>query len=283
MNAFAAADRGAPQRKRHIPELACTDLDCGIGSRVVLRGVRLRIPPGSRTALVGVNGAGKSTLLRALAGISGPMGGAVTLDGAHVSRMRARDRARLIAFVGQEESPPMELRVEEMVGLGRIPHGSPWQTGGAHSGDAVDRALARVGLEGYAQRRCHQLSGGERRRVVLARGLAQGAPVLALDEPANHLDIAWQLRLLNLLGEHDGTVLASMHDLDLVMRHFDQVAVLGRGTLLACGPPAGTLTPELLREAFGVDSCHIADPLTQAPHLLIRSVHAPAHAAAQRT
>lgn len=257
------------------PDLACRDLDCGIGGRLVLRDISLNIPAGSRTALVGVNGAGKSTLLRALAGITRPMAGIVTLDGRDLNAMPARDRARTVAFVGQEEAPPMELRVEEMVALGRIPHGRPWQLGGPAGVAAVEDALARVGMTEYAQRRCHQLSGGERRRVVLARGLAQEARILALDEPANHLDIAWQLRLLELLDQHDGTVVASMHDLDLVMRHFDQVAVVGAGRLLACGPPEQTLTPALLREAFGVDSGHIHDPVTHLPHLLIRAVSKP--------
>ncbi len=257
------------------PTLACSGLDCGVAGTVVLRGVDLVVEPGSRTAIVGINGAGKSTLLRALAGLTSPYAGSVSLDGADLADVPARLRARSIAFVGQEEMPPMELRVAEMVALGRVPHHAPWRIGDEDRDAVVADALRRVGLADYADRRCHQLSGGERRRLVLARGLAQGAPILALDEPANHLDVAWQLRLLALLGDHRGTVLASMHDLDLVMRHFDQVAVVGHGRLLAAGPPAQTLTPALLRDAFGVDCAALADPVTGRPHLLIRGVAAP--------
>lgn len=255
-----------------IPELACAGLDCGVGGQVILRGVDLVIPPGSRTAVVGINGAGKSTLLRALAGLTAPHAGRVTIGGEDLAGRSAATRARTIAFVGQEDTPPMELRVGELVALGRVPHHPPWRAGGGSERSIVIEALERVGMADYIDRRCHQLSGGERRRVVLARGLAQGTPILALDEPANHLDIAWQLRLLALLGEYRGTVVASMHDLDLVLRHFDQVAVVGDGRLLAAGPPVETLNPALLRTAFGVDAAPVTDPGTGRPHLLIRAV-----------
>lgn len=169
----------------------------------------------------------------------------------------------------------MELRVAELVELGRIPHRAPWARSGEDEADTVLAALDRVGMSEYADRRCHQLSGGERRRVVLARGLAQGAPILALDEPTNHLDVAWQLRLLGLLGEHPGTIIASIHDLDLVLRHFDQVVVVGSGRVLAVGDPVATLTPSLVKEAFGVDTRHVIDPESGGTHLLVRAVSEP--------
>ena len=193
--------------------LRLTDVSAAIGGHVVVAGVNLEIPAGARLALVGTNGAGKSTLLRTMAGIARPAGGEVWLGAQRLGELRPRERARQVCFVSQEEMPPAELLVGEMVALGRIPHRPPWAVDGRGERPHVLGALAAVGLADYVDRPCDQLSGGERRRAMIARGLAQGCPVLILDEPTNHLDIAWQLRLLDLLGRQRATVITAVHDI----------------------------------------------------------------------
>nr|WP_194305362.1 ABC transporter ATP-binding protein [Dietzia sp. DQ11-38-2] len=249
--------------------MVADDLSCARGRRIVVSGVHLEVPSGSRLALVGPNGAGKSTLLRVLAGLDAPVSGSVTVDGVDVHRMRSRQRARLIAVQGQEEAPSAELTLSEAVALGRTPHRTPWALGEEGEQDIVEQALRTVGLAGRGDQSCTRLSGGERHRVVLARTLAQRTPMLMLDEPTNHLDAAWRLRLMDALETLRSTVVAAIHDLDLVLRYFDAVAVVDDGGIVAYGPPVETFTAELLDEVFGVHGYIVAHPRTGRPHLLL--------------
>ncbi|WP_210424452.1 ABC transporter ATP-binding protein [Gephyromycinifex aptenodytis] len=244
-------------------------MSAAVSGKVIVSDVDLEIARGSRVALVGTNGAGKSTLLRAISGITRPAAGAVLLDGEDIHAMPGRQRARKIAFVGQEEHPPAELRLDEMVALGRIPNRAPWELGASDDHRIVRESLSVVGLLDRIDDTCDRLSGGERRRAVLARGLAQGCSVLMLDEPTNHLDIRWQIKLLELIAAYEGTVVAAMHDLDLVLRHFDAVAVLHAGKVWAFGAPHEVFTPELLAETFAVTTCQIRHPSRDQSHLLI--------------
>lgn len=251
--------------------LTATGLDCSIGPTRILSNVELTLSPGTMTALVGVNGSGKSTLMRVLAGINPPAGGTVLLDDTDLHLMPPRRRSRRLAFVGQEESPPEDLRLAEMVSLGRIPYRPPWAIGGPKERELVMATLDEVGLADLADRRCDQLSGGERRRALLARGLAQGTELLLLDEPTNHLDVRHQLSLCDLIRRTGRTVLASLHDLDLAISYFDQVIVLANGGVLAQGPPVEVLSPEVLAAAFGVNARQVA--LSGArPHLIFESL-----------
>ncbi len=249
--------------------LRANALACRRGGRVILRDVHLDVPAGTRLAIVGPNGSGKTTLLRTLCGLERPVAGTIDVGGDDLHRIPSRQRARSIAVVGQEEQPSAELTVAEAVGLGRTPYRSAWSTGSSDDSTVVADVLARVGLDGWGTRSCTTLSGGERHRVVLARALAQQTPILVLDEPTNHLDAAWRLRLMDILDELDATVLAAMHDLDLVLRHFDSVAVVSDGGVVAHGRPVEVLTPDLLANVFEVSGTVVTHPSTGLPHLLL--------------
>uniref|UniRef100_UPI0023558F06 ABC transporter ATP-binding protein n=1 Tax=Corynebacterium durum TaxID=61592 RepID=UPI0023558F06 len=164
----------------------------GIGKKTLLRGVSFTVERGTMTAIVGINGVGKSTLLRALGGIAKPHAGQVLIDAANVHAIKPRHRATLMTLVGQEESPPGDLTVAEMVALGRLPYLKSWQLGSSKEKDIIARSLATVGISGLADRPCDQLSGGQRRRALLARGFAQETDLVLLDEPTNHLDVHHQ-------------------------------------------------------------------------------------------
>ncbi|MGV0656710.1 ABC transporter ATP-binding protein [Mycolicibacterium thermoresistibile] len=257
--------------------LSAHDVACRRGGRTVVSGVNLTVPAGTRLAVVGPNGAGKTTLLRVLSGLDEPMSGTIRLDGDDLHRMPPRRRARAIAVVGQEERPSGELTVAEAVGLGRTPYRNPWSGAVVGDRDIIDDALTEVGLGGWGDRSCAQLSGGERHRVVLARALAQRTAVLVLDEPTNHLDAAWRLRFMQILDDLDGTVVVAMHDLDLVLRHFDAVAVVADGGLFAYGSPTEVLDSWLLREVFDVAGDVIAHPTTGRSHLLLTHADPASH------
>lgn len=250
------------------PSLRAVGVTCTLGKRAIIQDASLDVPAGARCAIVGANGAGKSTLLKTLAGITPAASGRVLLDGTDLSTFSGVQRALAIAFVGQEEMPPDDLTVTEMVSLGRVPHRKPWDSGGSDERDIIQGCLTQVELVDKTYNSTGQLSGGERRRALLARGLAQQCPLLMLDEPTNHLDVQWQLKLLDLISRFTGTVIAAIHDLDLVWRHFDHVAVVSHGTVRACGPTRETLSAEIINETFGVHSTTVTNPETGEEHLL---------------
>ncbi|GAA1742728.1 ABC transporter ATP-binding protein [Aeromicrobium alkaliterrae] len=246
--------------------LSANGLECRRGRTTILAGVDLDVATGERVAIVGPNGAGKSTLLRVLAAIDAPHAGTVLLDGQPLSSMPARERARAIAIVSQQEVPPADLLVHELVSLGRVPHRSAWST---DSGDHASSALDRLGLRDFADRPVDRLSGGELRRVLVARALAQEAPLLVLDEPTNHLDLRHQHELLRTVRDLGLTVVAAIHDLGLAARYFDRVVVVHDGGIAAAGAADEILTPDLVHRVFGVRVTRVTHPETGEPHLLV--------------
>ena len=249
--------------------LATQDLGCALGKYPILNGVDLEVPEGEMMALVGPNGTGKSTLLRTLAGLLPIPSGRVLVAGRDLVKLSPLERARTLAMVGQQEETPADLRVAEVVALGLLPHRPPWSGGGRKERNAVAEALEQVSMTAYANRGFHQLSGGEQRRVLLARGLAQRTELLLLDEPTNHLDIRHQHALLRMVRGLGRTVIAAIHDLDLAATYFDHIVVLNDGGVAADGKPSEVLTPELVGDVFGMAASMVTDPATGEPRLLL--------------
>ena len=249
--------------------LATQDLGCALGKYPILNGVDLEVPEGEMMALVGPNGTGKSTLLRTLAGLLPIQSGRVLVAGRDLVKLSPLERARTLAMVGQQEETPADLRVAEVVALGLLPHRPPWPGGGRKERNAVAEALEQVSMTAYANRGFHQLSGGEQRRVLLARGLAQRTELLLLDEPTNHLDIRHQHALLRMVRGLGRTVIAAIHDLDLAATYFDHIVVLNDGGVAADGKPSEVLTPELVGDVFGMAASMVTGPATGEPRLLL--------------
>ncbi|MFD6968680.1 ABC transporter ATP-binding protein [Streptomyces sp. NPDC059949] len=227
----------------------------------VVRGVDLDVAPGETVGLLGPNGSGKSSLLRCLAGLRVPDAGTVRYDGVPVRELSARRIARRIAFVEQDSGLDADLRVADVVGLGRTPFRDRWRGPDATDRAVVAAALERVGLTGLAGRSWKSLSGGERQRTHIARALAQQPYGLLLDEPTNHLDVKHQLELMELLAGADQTVLVALHDLTLAARYCDRLLLMHRGRLVASGTPAAVLTPAHLARIFEVDAELATDAL----------------------
>ncbi|MGX6448923.1 ABC transporter ATP-binding protein, partial [Patulibacter sp. S7RM1-6] len=150
----------------------------------------------------------------------------------------------------------------------RTPHRPPWGGGDDAERREVLAALRAVDLEDAVDRSVERLSGGERRRVLLARGLAQEAPLLVLDEPTNHLDVRHAHALIELVRALDETVVVALHDLNLAMSACDRVAVVHAGRLHAVGPPEEVLTPETVLAVFGIEATPVVHPATGHVHLL---------------
>jgi iron complex transport system ATP-binding protein len=225
--------------------------------RPAVRDVDLVIGEGERVALVGPNGAGKSTLLRAIAGLVEPAAGTVELGGAPLAGLDRLAVARRLAVVPQLPSLPFSTTVEEVVALGRLPHEHPVR--GLRPADraAIAGAIDRVGVGRLLGRDARELSLGERQLVLIAMAVAQASPILVLDEPTVHLDLRHQVEVMELLAdlnERDGTtVIAVLHDIGLAARYFPRILVIDSGRLVADGTPKDALSPERVRETFGVD------------------------------
>ncbi|WP_405528565.1 ATP-binding cassette domain-containing protein [Streptomyces avidinii] len=227
----------------------------------VVRGVGLDIAPGETVGLLGPNGSGKSSLLRCLAGLRVPDAGTVHYDGLPVRDWSARRIARRIAFVEQDSGLDTDLRVADVVGLGRTPFRDRWRGPDATDRAVVAAALDRVGLTALAGRSWRGLSGGERQRAHIARALAQQPYGLLLDEPTNHLDVRHRLELMELLAGTGQTVLVALHDLTLAARYCDRLLLMHHGRLIASGTPAAVLTAEHLARIFEVDAELATDAL----------------------
>ena len=220
---------------------------------------------------MGPNGSGKSTLIRALTGVIPLMAGSLILGEAPIDSLARSEIARLVAVVPQTPQLPAGFSAGEMVLLGRTPHLRVWEAESAHDIDIVREAMAEVGVLELANRPVQELSGGEAQRVVVARALAQQAPVMLLDEPTAHLDLGHQASvfalMLDLARRLGKTVMAVSHDLTLAAAHCDSMLVLERGRLAAAGPPE-VITQDLVSAVYDTPARVLQDPLTGRPIVL---------------
>jgi len=236
--------------------------------RAVLREVDLAIEAGERVALIGPNGAGKSTLLRVATGLVPPTEGAVRIGRQPLRSIDRGTLARRIAVVPQQVIVPFAIRVEELVGLGRLPHEDPMRGPRPADRAAVAAAIERVGVGHLLGRDVRELSLGERQLVLVALAVAQTAPVLVLDEPTVHLDLRHQVGTMELLvdlNERDGTtVIAVLHDLGLAAAFFPRLVLLDGGRVVADGAATEVLSDSLIRSVFGVDPTMVRLPVSAA-------------------
>ena len=223
-------------------------------STTALRDVSDAIAPGEWLGVIGANGAGKSTLLRALARLV-PYEGVVRIDGTNAKPLSRRHFARLVAFVPQKPELPQQMRAIDYVALGRTPHLGYFGVDGEHDRARCASLLERLGLGAKAERTLATLSGGELQRLVLARALAQEAPVLLLDEPTSALDLGRRVEALELVDElrHERglTVISALHDLTLAAQFATRLLLLHEGSVVATGGPAEVLDETALGHYFG--------------------------------
>jgi iron complex transport system ATP-binding protein len=232
--------------------IKATGVSWRYGANPVIDDVSVVARPGRVLGLVGPNGSGKTTLLRLLYGALRSPSGQVTVDGAALPSLGAREAALRMAVVVQETGGETALTVAEMVLLGRGPHLSTFQRTGRADHEVAARCLARVGAGHLGPRAFAGLSGGERQRVLIARALAQEATHLLLDEPTNHLDIRYQHEILRLVRGLGTCAVVVLHDLNLAARYCDDLVLLGRGRVAAAGPAGEVLDPAVLEPVYGI-------------------------------
>ncbi len=225
--------------------------------RPVLSDVSLQVEAGARLALLGPNGSGKSTLVRLLARILRPVGGRVLLEGRDLGAFSAREIASRIAVVPQETALDFPFSVTEVVLMGRSPHLGGLGFEGDRDLEVAARVMEQAGVADVKDRLFHELSGGEKQRVVIARALAQEPRILLLDEPATFLDLKHVGEIFDLLHELSRsqgiTLLLVLHDLNLAALYCDRIAFLRGGCILAAGATDETLNYENIRETYDTD------------------------------
>ncbi|MGW3581899.1 ABC transporter ATP-binding protein [Streptomyces rubiginosohelvolus] len=262
------------------PDLRAEGLHLGYDDRAVVSGLDLAVPPGRITAIVGANACGKSTLLRALARLLAPRDGAVSLDGRALHSIPTRELAQQLGILPQSPVAPDGLTVIDLVNRGRSPHQTWWRQWTKADEQAVHDALAATGTTDLADRAVDELSGGQRQRAWIAMAVAQGTPVLLLDEPTTYLDLAHQIDVLDLvvdLNRREGrTIVMVLHDLNQACRYADHVIAMKKGAIVAEGAPADVITAEKVEDVFGLRCQVTTDPVSRTPLVIpVGRHHAP--------
>jgi len=245
-----------------------------VGKKAILKGISDEIQLGKVTGIIGPNGAGKSTLLRLLAGLSFPTTGSIRFGEKELHRWNSMSLAKRRGMLEQRSSAAMDLIVKDVIAMGRYPYHGMGDA--VYNSEAIDQAMAFVGVEGFQLRSFSTLSGGEQQRVHLARILAQlwspvgfDGKVLLLDEPLNNLDIHYQFTILEFarkFAKQGGAVIAVLHDLNLALAHTDKTILLDQGRKVVSGATEAVIHPEWLQPVFQI-SCQLYEPLEGSSYL----------------
>ncbi|MFN2387630.1 MAG: ABC transporter ATP-binding protein [Thermoanaerobaculia bacterium] len=240
------------------PLVEARRLEARYGGTPALSGLDAAFDAGEIVAILGENGSGKSTLLKAIARIVSPAGGELLLEGRPLSGLPRRDTARRIAYLPQTVDLVFPIRCLDLVLQGRAPYAQDFAAESAEDLRLARDAMRACDVSGLADRDASALSGGERRRVFLARALAQEAEIWLLDEPTSGLDPRHRLEFLELLArvhaERGTTVLLVTHEMETAANAADRALFLRGGRTLAFGTTRATLTPENIAAAFGVEA-----------------------------
>jgi iron complex transport system ATP-binding protein len=252
--------------------LKIQNLSVNYAARQVLKNINLEVKKGETLALLGPNGSGKSTLLRTISGILPSTQGAISLADHPLNSLSPAERARWISVVPQNAVLPPAFTAWETVLLGRTPYINFLGRISARDEEIAHCALEKVDALSLSERYMGELSGGEQQRVLLARALAQAAPILLLDEPTTYLDLQHQMSLLNLVHklarEEDLTVVIALHDLNLAARYADRIALLVAGQIKALGTAKQVLRADVIAEAYCWPVQVIDHPFLDAPLIL---------------
>ncbi|MEA3349857.1 MAG: ABC transporter ATP-binding protein [Chloroflexota bacterium] len=249
--------------------LTAKNLTCAYEDGNVLEYLCLEAHPGEVLALIGPNGVGKSTLLRAMSRLLRPRHGSVQLADVDLWNQSPRRVARQLAMAPQVSETHWAITVKDMIALGRAPHRGWLLPLSRKDHRVIENVIAQTGLSDLQDRPVNELSGGEQRRAILARVLAQEPEVMLLDEPTSHLDLKYQAEIMGLvknLAHKDGlTVIASLHDLNLAALYADRMALLSGKRLAKVGSPREVLQPECLSEVYGLPVVVTQHPLYSIP------------------
>lgn len=252
--------------------LRAENLSLGYDGRDIIHNLTLTVPVAGVTSIIGPNGCGKSTLLRGLGRLLSPRSGDVLLDGTPLRRQSTRHIASRISILPQTPIAPSGLTVADLVSRGRHPRQKWYQQYSPADQTVVEDALRATDIAEFADTPLEDLSGGQRQRAWISMTLAQETGILLLDEPTTYLDLAHQVDVLELVRrlnrQHNRTVVMVLHDISLAARYSDHIVAMNDGRIVAQGTPAEVVTPQLLRDIFGLDAHVVSEPTDGRPHVI---------------
>lgn len=243
------------------------ELEFSIAEKVILNNLSITIEEGKFIGIIGPNGSGKTTMLKMLYRHLKQTSGSVTLHEKEIWDIAPKKLAQQMAVVSQESPVLFDFTVKDLVMMGRTPYKSWLSSDNAEDFKIVQVCMEQANVAHLAERTFVHLSGGEKKRVMLARALAQQAKILVLDEPTNHLDIEHQLHLMDLVKELPITIITAIHDLNLAAAYCDEIIVMKDGTLYDQGTPKQIFTERTLLDVFRVRVGVSTNPFTKKLHL----------------
>jgi iron complex transport system ATP-binding protein len=249
---------------------------CGYRGGFTLKNVSVRIGQGNMVGVIGPNGSGKTTLLRVITKVITPMAGTVLIDGADTARLDIRQLARKLAVVSRPGEEDVKITVEEYVLLGRIPHRKGFGLfENTEDLSVAHKAMVLTDILELRERFMSDLSSGERQLASIARAIAQEPQLLLLDEPTSHLDIAHQIRVLDLIKrlnrEKGLTVVIVLHDLNLAAQYCDRLLLFDGGFLRIEGTPDDVLTYEMIESVYNTVVVVRKNPISSKPYVILVS------------
>ena len=237
-------------------KLKVRDVEFGYTSVPILKDVCIELAESEVLGVVGPNGAGKSTLIRCIDRILKPQRGSILLDGRDINEMRLMELAKRMGYVPQSTSQIFPATVFDTVLMGRRPY-LGWRSSEKDEEKVLD-VLQMLNIENLAMRDINELSGGQQQKVFIARALVQEPDVLLLDEPTSNLDIRHQLEVMEIITsivrEKKISAIMAIHDLNLASRYADRIVMLNGGTIIDAGNPSSVLTPENIKQVYGVEA-----------------------------
>lgn len=252
----------------YIPLFDIKDVSFAYGTTPVLHNINLTLHPGKFYGVIGPNGCGKTTFLDLLTGCKKQLTGTVVYKGKQLHTYTKKDLAQQLALVPQEFDTGFGFTVEEIVLMGRHPHIDRFSAPSKEDWQFVDQALECIGISDLRDRYTNSLSGGQKQRAVVARALAQNAPVLLFDEATSSLDVKYTLQIFNvarkLVRTEGRTVIAVIHNLNLAAAYCDQIILMKDGEITRHGPTGQTMTAETISEVFDVQAKVSLDPFNNA-------------------
>jgi len=234
------------------PLLNVKNVSWGIANKSILNDINLQISPGKFVGLIGPNGAGKSSLLRCLYRFNRPTSGLITFNNHDIWQLKSEDYAKQVAVVLQETPSQFNLSVFDVIALGLTPHKSLFSSVTNNDKQKITQAINTVGLAEHSGQSFESLSGGEKQRALIARAIVQQPQLLIMDEPTSHLDVKYQIQVMELAKSLGVTVFASFHDLNLAAAMCDELVVIKNGEITHTGAPTQVLTENMLGDVFGV-------------------------------
>lgn len=250
-----------------LPPISVHELSWKADKQLILNNISFKVEQGSFTGLIGPNGAGKSSLLRCLYRYIKPDSGNITFNEQNIWQMSANEYAQKVAVVLQESPALFNLSLFDVVNLGLVPHQSFFSSNSQAEQTKVLDAIEQVGLTHKLNDSFEHLSGGEKQRGLIARAIVQSPEILMMDEPTSHLDVKYQIQVMELAKSLGITVIASFHDLNLASALCDHLLVLQNGKLVLEGSPSEVINEKMLSDIYGICSHVSPHPEHHCPHI----------------